>query len=272
MKNIQVNANVLLWLLTGRSKFVADALNVGASFIADPTSPEITAVRRLMRFDDTSTDAYVIPPHSAMLAQRPLLNGLPGVDQSLSFLRQIEPESNSVQRASPISYQGKPYTIDGSVAAEKGFSVVVTTREGNRAKVELDGTLVGRFPFEFSTGSRLVVEKLKDYGVPPAAVVDSWVEGSSFFYRVVPRPYPYALFADKLQNSSEAIKLMSEGGTLEAFSESISPVEKVGAACVAICKARKKELYNQQIALEVQSDFVSGVVLVSPAYLTSDAC
>lgn len=272
MSTIPVNTNILLWLLTGRNKFVSDVLNTGVAFIAEPEGPEVKAVRSLMRFDDTSTDAYIIPPHSAMLAQKPLLDGLPGVDQSLSFLRQVTPESSTVIGASPVPHNGRPYVVDGSLAAKRGFSVVVTTKDGSRANVALDGVTVGSYPFDLSNGSRLVVEELAAFGVPPAAIVDSWEDGDSFSYKVIPRPYPYDTFADKLKNSAEAISLMSTQGTLEAFSEATSDLEKVGVACVALCKARKKELYNQQVALTVDGGIVAGITFALPDKLTEEVC
>lgn len=229
--------NLRLWLLTGRCDgFYNPRLNVGIQYRSSAPPPEVAAARALLKLSDTRSDFYIIGAAAAAMASAPFLRALPD-DNNLLFaedLTGLPPQSVvGATLADPSAL--RRYSISGNAAGRDGFTKVVITRRGTSALITRDDGFADFAGYTF-TGSKLVIDTLYDHGINAHFNVSSWADGQSITVNVAQTGYPYGRFATAIMDSSSAVNLMLEEGTMEAFASSVNPLHKVGALSCAIIR------------------------------------
>lgn len=229
--------NLRLWLLTGRCDgFYNPRLNVGIQYRSSAPPPEVAAARALLKLSDVRSDFYVIGAAAAALSSAPFLRTLPD-DSDLLFAEDIAnlPAQSVVGATLSDPSATRRHSISGIAAGREGFTKVILTRRGDSVLVARDDGFADFVGYTFN-GSRLVVEALQDHGIDAHFDVSSWADGQSITVNVAQTGYPYAIFANDIRDSSVAVGLMLEEGTMEAFASSVNPLHKVGALACAIIR------------------------------------
>ena len=232
---ITTRTNLHLWLLTGRYEgFANPALNAGIAYRSSAPPSEVVAARQLLRLDDVRSDFYVLGAMASALASAPFLRRLPD-DGCLAFVEDlIALPAVSVIGAAAISPDAtRFYSISGKQAGRDGFVEVRVTRHNDGVIVSRDDQSSTFVEFGLS-GNILTVEALKSLGIDARFAVDGWVHGQSFTIKLAQTHYPYDKFVTTIADSFQAIQLMLEEGTMEAFASSVKPIHKVGALVCAI--------------------------------------
>lgn len=258
---ITTRTNLHLWLLTGRyDGFASPALNAGIAYRSSAPPPEVTAARQLLRLDDTRSDFYVLGAMASALASAPFLRRLPE-DGCLAFAEDlIALPSVTVNGATPISPDAtRFYSISGKQAGRDDFTELRVTRHNEAVIISLDNQITTFAEFIIS-GNILVVDALRPLGVDARFVVDSWVHGQSFTIKLAQTHYPYDKFAAAIADSFQAVQMMLEEGTMEAFASSVKPIHKVGALVCAIM------LRMAKLSAAATSQFTAELIPTSSAY------
>lgn len=261
---ITTRTNLHLWLLTGRYEgFVNPALNAGIAYRSSAPPPEVVATRQLLHLDDIRSDFYVLGAMASALASAPFLRRLPE-DGCLAFTEDlIALPAVSVTGATAISPDAtRFYSISGRQAGRAGFTEVRVTRHNDGVIISLDNQTTTFAEFALS-GNILTVEALRPFGIDARFAVVGWVHGQSFTIKLAQTHYPYDKFAAAIADSFQAVQLMLEEGTMEAFASSVNPIHKVGALVCAIM------LRMAKLSAASTSQFVAELIR-SPGDETAD--
>jgi hypothetical protein len=232
---IITKANLHLWLLTGRyDKFRNQALNAGISYKSSAPPAEVVACRNLLKLADTRSDFYVLGALAAAKASAPFLRRLPA-DGCLAFTEELVTlPPVTVDGAAAISPDAtRMATFGGKHAGRDGYTEVSVTRSGDGVIIRSDAGM-STFGECSVSGNIVTVPALRTMGIDARFVVAGWVEGQTFTIQLAQTHYPYDKFATTIADSFQAIQLMLEEGTMEAFASSVRPIHKVGALVCAI--------------------------------------
>lgn len=248
-KTIPIRYNMHLWLLTGRSDdFVNPALNSSVSYhTADPPA-EVVAARKLLRLDYKASDFYVMGALAAALATP--TRRLP-VDANSAFLpgMGLPPYLHVVGGTLTALDAHNAPVVRGDVAGMRGFTqVYVRKLSGDRVSITTDS--------DFSTevrgkmiGDTLYIPELRDFGIDANIRPTTWAEGSTVTISVPQTNYPAAMLAADIRDDTQAISLMLDTDTLEAFVSTPRPLYKVGALASAIMLRMWDVSLGQRVAV-----------------------
>lgn len=245
--------HLYLWLLTGRSDdFVSTGLRHVIRYATLPPSADVLAARALLALDITATDFHVFSAMAAAYASAPVLRSLPA-EQSVMFISGMSElplltvSGASLVQPSASQWANLRYHPQQIPAA----TTWTVTHSGTYVTLTNNLGLLERLPLRSSQD--VVYLDLQSILSADTAVgfryAGTWTTGASFSFSIPPSRYPFAAVAEKIRVSSAAIKLMSDHGTLEAFSNSIDPLRKVGALASAIMLAVAKAALDAGIAL-----------------------
>lgn len=257
---IVTNANLHLWLLTGRyEKFVGSALNAGVFYKSSSPPAEVTELRQLLQLDDTRSDFYVRGALAAAKASAPLLRNLPE-DGCIAFTSALTaPPPVTVVGATALSPDAtRMATLSGKVAGRKGFTSLQVRRHGAGAQISSNNgqTLFAEFTI---FNNILTIPALLEFGIDARFQVSGWVEGQTFSINLAQTHYPYDKFAAEIADSYTATQLMLQEGTMEAFASSAQALHKVGALACAIMLRMATLIAANKIELVVDIPSAPGV-------------
>jgi hypothetical protein len=203
--------------------------------------------------DDVRSDFYVLGALASALASAPFLRRLPD-DGCLAFAEDLVAlPTVSVVGAAAISPDATRLShISGKQAGRDGFTEVRVTRHNAGVIISRDDQSTTFAEFALS-GNILTVAALKSMGIDARFAVEGWVNGQSFTIKLAQTHYPYDKFATAIADSFQAVQLMLEEGTMEAFASSVKPIHKVGALVCAIMlrMAKLSAAADSQFAVEV---------------------
>ncbi len=232
---ITTKTNLHLWLLTGRCEdFVNAALNSGIRYLGSSPPPEVVVARDILKLSDTRSDFYVLGALAAASVSAPFLRRIPD-DNGLAFAGDLlRLPAAVVTGATAVSSNAASWPVfDGSVAGRDGFTEVQVTKHGESVIVRCDNGAIKFAEYTISENS-ISVQALEAFGIHARFVVGGWSDGQSFTIKLPQTGYPYGKLAGLIAESSQAIQLMLETGTMEAFASAVRPIHKVGALVCAI--------------------------------------
>jgi len=235
--NLQIDykSNLLLVLLCGRSLgFATPVLNNNLTLMAGST-PDIEAVRNILRTNITSTDAYALGALAAAMSCAPSM--LPVEEFRLAFragLVRLPALGVTGAELAPISARLRPSMLTDLPATGEprlNATLQLTIVDTVPTEVLVDGLAV-----EFDFTSRV----LRVQDLPPlyCATIPWAVDGAyTIQIQLAPRRYPYLAIADKLSASHDVLFLLNRTGMLPLFHAASTPFDKVGAAALGVIKA-----------------------------------
>lgn len=253
---INIKTNLFLWLLTGRSNdFMNGPLNTGITYSVSNTPEEVKVARDLLKLDLTTTDFYVLGALAAARISTSMLRAMPQekdgvfVDGLLSL-----PKSGADVPMIPRDDSSSWPSIDGAAAGAGGWSKVTFTSEGSTTMITTNsGLSESTYHSLVSRGSayRLSVPASDQYGVKADFVVGTWDEGDSLTVSVAPTRYPFKVMAESAKKKRQIVRLMSEEGTLQAFTATSDQSCRVGMVALAVIRRMIRHINDEQAGFAV---------------------
>lgn len=257
--------NLYLWLLTGRSSnFNNPVLNISTPLHVGAVDPVIQELRALLRLHDTNSDVAPLSVMAAIYSSKSMLRDLPP-ETSAIFTRGVLKLSPVTSSLPMLPSDGVSWpSVSGEVAGRDGFTVVafaglsttsalITTDAGGSVETEVRQLALpgGHYRVVFTEAGRFGIRAHFD----SPALFDN---GDTVTVTVSPTHYPWRTIVDKINQTTAALRLMNDEGTLQAFMSTSSAAEKVGFLGLAILRCMLKVVNVEQIGVEITTAKVSG--------------
>lgn len=280
MKNIRIQSNLYLYLLTGRSRqFSNPSLNTDLVYSVKETPDDVVYARRFLGLSIPYNDFAVISILAASMMSKSMLRTMRSNSDAVFVpgLLRIPPiQCNAVLLGNT---EHSWASIDGSVAGSAGFrSIAIRRVDSTTAQIQTDDGAVetSQTTVSILPGGmlRLSVENVKNYGVHASFGVEHWNDGDVIDLKLAPTRFPFVRTSQLIRQDRRMTRLMTAQGTLPTFASSAAnPALQVGMAGLAIIRCMLQQLDDAQAGYEVVtmqgSDYREPLATVTDINLTT---